>query len=164
MTLPATTEKDLPQGNARSVATILGEIEVQPEHVINFERGMLGFDKCHDWIILESDRPNTAWLQSVDVPHLAFLLLDPFAAFPEFSVDVPVDIRLSLSVTAADDIAVLAPVTLYKEENARGQNSRATANLRGLVFINWRERVGVQGVIDGGPWSVKQEVPLEVIS
>lgn len=106
---------------------------------------------------MASDRPQAAWLQSAETPELALLLVDPFAAFPGFSVMVPSDAQRALRAVPTDDVAVFAPVTLGAE------GVPATANLCGLILINWRTRTGVQCVIDGGARSVRSTVPAGVL-
>jgi flagellar assembly factor FliW len=138
----------------RDVQTILGPLQVRDAHVLRFADGLLGFPECREWIVLESRRPGTAWLQSLDRAPLAFLLLDPFTAFDGFAVDVPAGALRALRATPSDAVAVLAPVALPAAPGAP-----ATANLKGLVLINWNARTGVQCVIDSGPWSVREPVP-----
>lgn len=159
MTAPAVSAPPSSRAQFRQVETAFGPLDVREEHVLRFERGLLGFAGCHEWILLGSDRANTAWLQSADHPSLALLLVDPFVAFEGFSVDVSPTALRDLRAGPTDDVAVFAPVTL-----GASAADPATANLRGLVLINWGARTGVQSVIDGGPWSVREPVPAQVFT
>jgi flagellar assembly factor FliW len=141
----------------RHVASSFGPLEVPAEQVLHFAQGLLGFAECREWVLLARGDAHSMWLQSIEHPELALLLIDPFVAFDGFALDVPATASAQLDAGHADDVLVLAPVTM-----ARG-NAPATANLRGPVLINWRARRGVQVVVDGGPWGVRETIRGELL-
>ncbi|MEM6553704.1 MAG: flagellar assembly protein FliW, partial [Planctomycetota bacterium] len=51
-----------------------GEVEVDDNRVIRFERGVLGFPKYKDYVLIDGGEESYFWwLQSVEVPDLAFV-------------------------------------------------------------------------------------------
>ncbi len=136
----------------RHVESAFGPLEVRAEQVLHFAHGLLGFADCTEWVLLARDEAHSMWLQSIEHPELALLMIDPFVAFDGFVLDVPAAASAQLDAGHADDVLVLALVTM-----ARG-DAAATANLRGPVLINWRAQRGVQVVVDGGPWAVREPI------
>ncbi len=134
----------------RHITTAFGAVDVPDSHVLHFADGLRGLASYKAWVLLSGEAPNTLWLQSVDEPALALLLVDPFATFPGFALDVPDDVVEALGATQPDDVLVMAPVTLGRP------GEPTTANLRGPVLINWHTHRGLQLVVDGGPWSVRE--------
>lgn len=136
----------------RHVESTFGPLDVPAEQVLCFAQGLLGFPECTEWVLLARSDAHSMWLQNIEHPELALLMIDPFVAFDGFVLDVPSTASAQLEAGHADDVLVLAPVTM-----ARG-DTPATANLRGPVLINWRNRRGVQVVVDSGPWSVRETI------
>lgn len=136
------------------VSSVLGPLAIDPAHVVRFAQGLLGFPEHREWVVLMGDRPHLAWLQSIDEPALALLLLDPFEVFDEYAVDLPAHALRAVAADALVPVAVFAAVTIGSEAA-----DDATANLRGLILINWQSRRGMQCVIDDARWSVRERVP-----
>ncbi len=58
---------------------LFGEIEIEEEKVIFFEKGIIGFPDCQNFTLVFEEGENGArkgisWLQSLDEPHLPFPL------------------------------------------------------------------------------------------
>jgi flagellar assembly factor FliW len=53
-----------------------GEVEINKEDIINFEGRIYGFDQYNEFVIIYDDEFNGeyAWLQSVEEPHLCFII------------------------------------------------------------------------------------------
>ena len=69
--------------------TRFGTIEIEPEAVLLFEAGLVGFEDCRHWVLL-TDPENSAvgWLQSVTRPELAMAVVSPRRFVPEYRVRV----------------------------------------------------------------------------
>ncbi len=136
----------------RNVHTAFGELAVPESQVLHFPEGLLGFPTYTLWVLLAGETSDRLYLQNIEEPGLALLLVDPFVNFDGFAIDVPTPAVQALGATQPDELLVLAPVTLGRS----GQP--ATANLRGPILINSHTRRGLQLVVDGGPWSVREEI------
>lgn len=143
---------DLPSALQR-LETPFGTVEVDPAEFLEFPGGILGLASYKKWVLLGSERADRFWLQSVEEPGLTLPLIDPFAAFPGYALDVPPQAIETLGAPQADDVLALAPVTLGRGDEA------PTANLRGPILINWQARRGLQLVVDAGPWTVREPLP-----
>lgn len=120
-------------------STVLGPLTVPDEAVIRFASGLFGFADCHAFALLPANREGTYWLQSVDHAELAFVLIDPFRFFPDYSAEIgPADVA-DLEAEDGSEVAILAIVTL-----PGSRTDLPTANLQGPVAMSLRTRRGKQ--------------------
>jgi flagellar assembly factor FliW len=82
------------------------------------------------------------WLQSVDEPSLAVVIVDVHLLQPEFRIDVPDEGLAELDMTQTDPISIMAVVTIPS-----GEPNQATANLRAPLVVNLRTRKGKQMIL-----------------
>jgi flagellar assembly factor FliW len=132
----------------------LGEIEVKDDAVLYFPDGLLGFEDLKRYILVEVEefRP-FYWLVSVEEPEIGFAISDP-----QFFHHTPYEVTLSeadrdvLDLQAGDRISVLVIVSIA--EGGR----RISANLKGPVVLNTRNRLGKQVVVYSPSYSVRQGI------
>lgn len=115
----------------RIQTTRFGEIEVSGESVLHMDNGMLGFQDCKRYVLLE-DRPGThlKWLQSVDDPDVAFIVVNPTEFVGDYSIELSDDDAESLGLESPEDAVILTTVTLSPDRR------EVTTNLLGPVVIN----------------------------
>ncbi len=137
--------------------TRFGEVEVEDTRVIRFPKGLLGFPKFKDYVLIESGdqrRPNEEsnfwWLQSADLPELAFVVTDPTLFVSTYKVPIHPEQMLSLGLTSIDDAQVFVIV------NKRG--NVLTGNLQGPLVVNVGSRCGEQLVLSDRRFTTR--VPL----
>lgn len=137
--------------------TRFGEVEVEDTRVIRFPKGLLGFPKFKDYVLIESgdkSRPNEEsnfwWLQSADLPELAFVVTDPTLFVSTYKVPIHPEQMLGLGLTSIDDAQVFVIV------NKRG--NVLTGNLQGPLVVNVGSRCGEQLVLSDRRFTTR--VPL----
>jgi flagellar assembly factor FliW len=120
-----------------------GDLAVDPERVITFERGLVGFADQRRFLLLDH-RPGSPfhWLQSVERGDLAFPLAAPGHFVEGFSPSLPADLDQLVGPFHPDDLWLGAVVTFLPDAGT------ATINLRAPVVLNTRSRLGVQLVVD----------------
>ena len=121
-----------------------GTVEVDAAAVIHFETGLAGFPDCSRFVVLDHDRDTPLrWLQSIDEPALAFVVVEPEQVLPRYEVDVPGPVMKQIGwdaeVTAAD-VAVMVILNCDASE--------LTANLRAPILVNVRTRSAFQLILD----------------
>ena len=120
---------------------LLGPLEIRADTVFTFPAGLPGFSTLRQFALVDTQRDDLVWLQSVDDPEVTFLLADPFAVVPGFAVDIPAADLAALGVTPTDaSLLVLAVVQLEG-----GQPS--SANLQSPIVLDRERRVGRQVVL-----------------
>lgn len=108
------------------------------KQVIHFPSGLLGFENLKDYVLLGApEEAPFLWLQVVDEPNLAFVVVPPAAVVDNYTPDLSEEDVEFLGLQSPDDALVLNIVTV------RGPN-RATVNLKGPLVINRRTLVGKQ--------------------
>jgi flagellar assembly factor FliW len=127
-----------------------GSIDVDPAHVLHFETGLAGFPDCARFIVMDHDRETPLrWLQSLDEPALAFVVVEPEQILPAYEVDVPERVMKQIgwnTEVAPEDVAIM--LILNCDEG------QLTANLRAPILVNVRTRAAFQLILDD------PEIPL----
>ncbi len=113
------------------------------KETIQFPQGVPAFEEVKEFSIVakEEDLP-FLWLQAIEVPHLAFLMIDPFIVLPDYQPDVLEEDVTILGIQSPEDALILSIVNM-KQVQTQG----ATINLVGPILINWKKRIGKQVII-----------------
>ncbi|MGI6681387.1 MAG: flagellar assembly protein FliW [Bdellovibrionota bacterium] len=124
-----------------------GDLKVPKESLIYFPSGLIGFPKNTEFVMLEHKAP-FSWLHSADDPALAFVVIDGYEFGVEYSLKPPLNDPLC-DFREDDEYAILIIVTVRKEL------SSTTANLKAPLFVNLRNRKGVQVIFDDPKYSTR---------
>ena len=132
-------------------STRFGELEIGDDRVITFPKGLLGFPKYQRYVLIEAgDDSYFWWLQSVDLPDLAFIVTDPSLFVPTYKVPIRAEQMGAIGIHSIDDAQVL--VIANKHGNT------LTGNLQGPLVIHVTDRVGEQLVLSDRRFTTR--VPL----
>ncbi|WP_338825201.1 Flagellar assembly factor FliW [Moorella humiferrea] len=128
-----------------------GMVEVDPAEIFIFAQGIPAFEDLRQFFFQPiPDNPAFTWLQAVDDPEVAFLMVDPFLFFPGYEVEIPDSLQRDLEIKDAADVLVLAVVTVPD-----GDVRRMTANLVAPVVINKKARLGRQFIMEGTRYTTR---------
>ena len=131
--------------------TRFGEVEIDPGRLLVFPHGLLGFARFRTFALLQpDDRGVFYWLQSVEDPELAFVVTDPTAWIPDYSVPIRATDLAGLGLERPEDATIFAIV------NRR--DGAITANLQGPIVLNADSRTGIQLVLSDRTWSTRHEL------
>ena len=125
--------------------TRFGTIEIEPDDILFFRNGLIGFEDCRHWVLLaDSDNSSVAWLQSMQHSDIALPVVSPRRFVSGYQVRLePSDVDM-LQLTAVEQAFVLAVVSRNDET--------LTLNLRAPLVVNLDRRVGSQVVtVDSQP-------------
>ena len=121
-----------------------GSIEVEEKDLIEFPRGLIGFEQLRRFVVLEGPEGTPLrWLQSVEEPGLAFVVADPRVFMPEYVARAKADDLVPVALEGPHDAAVAVILTVP------GDLSRATAKLLGPIVFNVDKRLGAQVIVEG---------------
>lgn len=129
---------------------LLGPLSVPEDAVIAFPAGLFGFPDCRGFALLPANREGMFWLQSVEHPALAFVLIDPFPLFPDYAAEVGPSDMAELGAGDGSEVAVLAIVTL-----PASRSEQPTANLQGPIALSLKSRLGKQLALQDPDWGVR---------
>lgn len=133
---------------------VLGTLTVPADEMFTFATGLFGFEACRRFVLVPAGREGLYWLQSAELSALAFLLVDPFERQPGYSADLPDADLAHIDVTSADELLVLAIVTLAEPPRP------CTVNLQAPLALNVRARQARQVVLPDERFGVRAEIAL----
>ena len=124
----------------------LGQVEVNPDQIVDFPYGVPGFEQERRFLLLE--KPSLGpivFLQCVDAPELCFFTAPVTAIDPDYQLAVtPEDLRVigwdhDRQPNISDELICLAVL-------AAPENGQWAANLLAPIIVEPRNRRGVQAV------------------
>jgi flagellar assembly factor FliW len=121
--------------------TRFGRIPFLSEKVLTFPEGLLGFPKHSRFYLLETAEPSVFfWLQSVEDPSLAFVVMDPDDLVSGYGDRI----RSVIADPAFRDQEFSAMVIVTVPS---GNGGSMTANLQGPLVVRQSDRIGRQVVL-----------------
>jgi flagellar assembly factor FliW len=132
--------------------TRFGTVEIDDSQIITLPTGLLGFSMERHFVLLNDEGEGSPfqWLHSVDTPDLAFVVIDPQFAFPEYAVTLTEDHLRRLEAASLEELTVRCIITMARELTG------ITVNLQGPLLFNMPKRLGLQLVIPDGKYSTRQ--------
>jgi flagellar assembly factor FliW len=125
---------------------LFGTVELSPEKVINFPNGLVGFEESKRFMLAHEEgkaQPATYTLQSLDVPTLAFEIVDPTTLGFNYELELSDAESALLQSPAPEDVLVMQVLFRQNEDG----KSAIVPNLRAPLVINTRARVGLQKIM-----------------
>lgn len=134
------------------VTKAYGPLEIDERQVIRFPYGLIGFEQFKVFALLDASQQPFYWLQSLDVPEIAFVLINPLLFRPDYTPDVAEEDLEDLQLDSPEDLLVFSIVTIPENQN------RMTANLQGPILINRKKKIGRQSISLNPNWRVKHVI------
>ena len=128
-----------------------GSVEVDQDRVITFTRGILGFPKYRQYVLIQPEPEATFyWLQSVEAADLAFVVTDPLLFVPDYQVPLREETRQDLSLNDLSEASILVIVNKVGD--------LLTANLQGPLVIHATSRAAAQIVISEKKYQTRHPI------
>ncbi len=136
--------------------TRFGDIAIDEDRIIFFPEGLLGFPEQKDYII-QQHKPGSPfyWLQSVTLPYLAFVIINPFLGEKNYLVELPPADQAYFNGIEDGRTLALALVTIKPDAVPP-----LTMNLVGPVIIDLETRTGKQVVLSTNRYTCKHPLVL----
>jgi flagellar assembly factor FliW len=125
-----------------------GELEIAKDKLIEMLDGMIGF-KERRFVLLSPENGPFHWLQAVDNPDLAFIVVDPKTSVADYEVKLTIDEYKKLGMSTESEIVVLSVVTMAKNP------LDITINLMGPIILNPVNMTAIQVVLESGNFSMR---------
>jgi len=133
-----------------------GEIDIDERQKVSLPFGLFGFEQLREFVLLDAAQQPFYWLQSMEAPAVAFVLIDPLAFRPDYAPEVDPQELAEIGVDCPEDLLVLVIVTIPDVETGM------TANLQGPLLLNRRTHVGRQSISTNPRWGVRHAILEEV--
>ena len=126
-----------------------GTIKIDERQRLLFPHGLFGFEGLRDFALLDSAQPPFYWLQSLEEPELAFVLIEPGFFRPDYVLEVPRDDLEEIGIQNPHEALVFSVVTIPEDQ------ARMSANLQGPIVINKLGHIGRQTISINPVWRVR---------
>lgn len=133
--------------------TRFGEIRINPDDIYIMPEGILGFSSQHRYVII--DHHNNSffkWLQCVDKPDLAFVIANPASFMPDYGFELSQGDMDIIKLEKEEDCIVAVILVIPKDPEL------ITANLKGPIVFNVREKLAKQLVLADSEYSVEYRI------
>lgn len=126
---------------------LFGEINIEEEKVIFFEKGIIGFPDFQKFTLIydegkDGKRKSICWLQSLDEPEFALPVMDPLLIKEDYNPNVEDEMLKHLGNLTEENTYVLVTVT------ATSDITKLSVNLKAPIVINAEERKANQIIVD----------------
>ena len=144
---PFYTSKEVGAGTGLGLAIVQGVVERHRGRIeLRSEPG------CTEFVVMDHDTDTPLkWLQCIDLPEIAFLVIEPEQILLSYALDIPEPVLafLGWQKETGDprDVIVFVILTVL--------DSNLTANLRAPVVVNVKKRRAQQMILDD------PEIPLQ---
>lgn len=130
--------------------TRFGVIEIEPDAIVRFVQPVIGFQDVSRYVLIPGPEGTVVtWLQSVDRGDLAFLMMDPRMALPDYHVDLSAHELAELGVASADELEVYTLLVVPADPML------VRTNLKAPILVNRAGRTGKQTVLDRSNYPVQ---------
>lgn len=135
-----------------------GTLEVDPDLVLTFPDGLIGFERCRRYIVVrQDDRGVFRWLQSLEEPGVAFPIIEAGEFFSCYTPTISDGDAHLLELTSEVPTLLFAVVTV-----PRSNPHEMTANLLAPLVINGLTRCGKQVIIQNEGYTTRHRVMDEL--
>lgn len=134
-----------------------GLVRCQEEDVIQFPEGILGFADLRRFVLLDDPSDEIfAWLQSCEIPQIAFPVLEPELFTPNYQLNLTKhdleSLDLKKAATGPKAFTSFAIITVPEDP------TQMTANLKAPVVINIEKRMARQIVLQDNNLAIREPI------
>ena len=123
--------------------TRFGVLEFEEDKMITLSEGLLGFPMSKRFLMFPyGEKSAFFWLQSVDEPEIAFIVINPFDFFADIEFVIQDEDALALDLENPEDVEIFTLVTIPE-----GCPEEMRTNMAGPVVVNAVNRQGRQILI-----------------
>ncbi|OGC79996.1 MAG: hypothetical protein A2W07_07010 [candidate division Zixibacteria bacterium RBG_16_43_9] len=130
-----------------------GKISFSSKEVYSFSKGIYGFPQEKRYLFLKlKEYEPFLWLQSVEKPDLAILLIDPLIFLRDYKPEI---LKKEL-----EDIEILdlKKAEIYVTVTPSGKLKQSSLNLLAPIIINPARRLGKQVVLKSGDYRIQHPI------
>jgi len=125
-------------------------VTVKDEDIIDFPEGVYAFENSKRFVVLDTNsKAGIMQLQSAQAQTPRFIILDPFMFLEDYTPIVPEEAMRKLKATSLEQLNFFVIAVI--PENI----GLATVNLKSPVMINFKERLGMQVMLENSEYSVR---------
>lgn len=126
----------------------------EEQNIITFREGLPGLPELRKFTLVAlQDSFLFYFLQSLENENICFILIDPFALFPEYEFDLPAVEIKRIDSSSSENLAFFCIV------NASEGFKNATVNLLAPIIVNTVNKLARQVVLNDSRYLVRHPLP-----
>ncbi|MEW5692635.1 MAG: flagellar assembly protein FliW [Candidatus Hydrogenedentota bacterium] len=130
-----------------------GEVEINEANIIKIVDGLFGFPGLENYVFLESKTEGPfLWLQSLDEPGLAFVVIRPEEFKADYKLSVALEDIKSIGLESPDEAVSIALVVIPPDPK------QMTANLQGPIVLNVQSKIARQMISLNPEYKIKHHI------
>lgn len=133
-----------------------GEIDITEDKILEFDRGIMGFEECKRYTVLydseKEGRPAISWLQSLDEQALALPITNPLLVKPDYNPVVEDELLKNLGELTEENLVIFLVMTVPSDL------TKMTANLKAPIIINADTRKGTQIIVENKDYEIRYPI------
>jgi len=135
-----------------------GDIEIKETEIILFQEGIPGFEEHTKYVMIKNADEELPfhWLQSIENPQLAFIVMNPFIFKKDYDFSIPKTVVDKLGIKGYENVDIYTIVNIPEDFN------QMTANLLAPVIINPESGLGKQLLLEGTQYRTKHLIVAEI--
>jgi len=127
-----------------------GNIDIPEKDLIIIAGGVLGFEGIQKFVLLDHDSETPfKWLQAVDNPELAFVVMEPFIFCPDYQFDLSDSDIEEIGLSKPEEAVVLTILVIPEDPK------KMSANIKAPIVINQTNKKGKQIVLNNDEYPIK---------
>lgn len=136
----------------------MGEVKINPSHIISFEHGIPGFEEEKEFVQLPiSEESIFQVLQSIKTEGLAFIITSPFTAVANYSFELDEATIQALHIKSEEEVAVFGIVSL------KDTLADSTINLKAPIVVNTTNKKAKQVILEKEEYAIRHKLNSESI-
>ncbi|WP_432357507.1 flagellar assembly protein FliW [Sporosarcina sp. UB5] len=133
-----------------------GKIDIQPEQLWNFPKGIPGFEEEKEFALLPIEGNDTFQvLQSTNTPSVAFIVTNPYTLVDDYSFDIDEPTIELLAIEKTEDVFVLGILTLKQPFET------STINLQAPLIFQINIRKAKQMILNDSRFKTRHTIGQE---
>lgn len=134
---------------------LFGEITINEEKLITFEKGIIGFPYMKRFLLIHDEEKSDSaisWLQSIEEEDFAMPVIDPLKVMEDYNPVVEDELLKELGELIPEETIVFVTITVPKEIE------KMTVNLKAPIIINADNKKAEQLIIEDEKYVVKYPI------
>ncbi|WP_206459619.1 flagellar assembly protein FliW [Anaerovorax sp. IOR16] len=129
-----------------------GELEINTEEVLSFTEGLFGFESEKQFILIRFDDDTILCLQSLKESELAFIVMNPFHLFPNYTPMLSNSELQDLDATTSTDLFYYVIAVIHEPF----QNT--TINLKCPIAVNPEKKKAKQVILENSNYAMRETI------
>ena len=136
----------------------MGEVKINPSHIISFEHGIPGFEEEKKFVQLPiSEESIFQVLQSIKTEGLAFIITSPFTAVANYNFVLDEATIQALHIKSEEEVAVFGIVSL------KDTLADSTINLKAPIVVNTTNKKAKQVILEKEEYAIRHKLNSESV-